>query len=228
MNIEGLTSRINDWGLLRTLYWYFMTLVQQVFCFRIHHVFINPRLSGKVVIPLRPGYAHRDVSPAELIPYAAGSDELGEELDSKLLNEFSERGDVCVASFFGEELVGFSFSSTTRAPVTPQLEVIVPPGFRYGYKSWTHPDHRRKKLSLGRTETKRSRELISIYYIETHNYPSLLRPYRHPSSRRVHMGYVGWIEFLGRDYPFASRRAKWVGCEFVRRSSTFKRLYTER
>jgi hypothetical protein len=164
----------------------------------------------------------------ELIPYAESADELGEELDPEFLKQSAERGDICIASFFGEELAGFSFSSTSRAPVTSQLEVIVPSGFRYGFKSWTHPNHRRKKLSLGRTEAKGLRELISIYYIETHNYPSLLRPYRYPSDRRVHMGYVGWIELFGNRYPFATRRAKWIGFELVRKGAAFHRLYTER
>jgi hypothetical protein len=226
-DVEGLKERLKDWGPLRTLYWYFMTLVQRISGLRLHHVFLHAGLPGRVPIPLEPGYVHEDVSPVALIPHIGDAEELSQELDPEFLESSCDNGDVCIASFLGNKLVGFDFSSTTRAPVTSQLELVVPPGFYYSYKSWTHPDHRRKKLAAGRIEILRRRDMMAVYYVETHNYPSLLRPYRYPSARRIHMGYAGWIEVLGREYPFATRKAKWLGFEFIKKGATFKRLYTE-
>ena len=133
-------------------------------------------------------------------------------------------------TFYQGELVAFSFNSRVSAPVTDQLEVIVPEGFRYGYKSWTHVDHRRNNLSrmggwfkqnfADRPFTERS-----ISYIETHNYPSLLHGYRHPNLRQLRMGLVGWATLFGKQIPFSSRRAKWIGFQFQRKDKEYRRQY---
>jgi hypothetical protein len=192
----------------------------------VFHVFING-MPNRIPIPLEEGYVHREISLCELIPFADSEGELAEELTTDFLREATERGDLCVASFFGKELVGFDFASTRRLPATPQLDQIIPPGFLYSYKSWTHPGHRRKKLGLGRIEIQRTQELNYIYAIETHNYPSLLRSYRQPLERRIRMGYAGWIEIRGRQYPFASRRAKWIGFGLARKGEWYDRRIVE-
>src|SRR4030095_2739117 len=95
------------------------------------------------------------------------------------------RGDLCVANFRGEEVVGFAFFSFTRARVTPQLDALVPKGFVYGYKGWTHQDYRRANLTSARVHMRhhwmrQNHSLRGINYVETHNYASLLRHYRPP------------------------------------------------
>ena len=140
------------------------------------------------------------------------------------------RGDIGAANFYAGELVGFGFWSFTRARATDQLDVLVPEGFRYSYKAWTHPDHRRANLASMRIyvrhRTRRTpHEERMIGYTETHNYPSLLHGYRHPSRRSLRMGLCGWFTILGRQIPFSSRRARWVGFEFVRREDQRPRQY---
>lgn len=226
MNLNSVKRRYSEFGLRRTAYWYLMTLLQHSIGLRLHHVFIRHGIPEKTRFRSPPGYSNREVTPDELLGYI-DTGAVSAELSADFLHASAARNDHCVASFFGEELVGFDFSSTTEAPVTSQLEIVVPPGFRYGYKGWTHPDHRRKHLSLLRIEAGYTTELAAMYYIETHNYPSLLRPYRYPVARRLHMGYIGWIEFRGRQYPFATRRARWVGIELQKKGAHKKRLYTE-
>ncbi len=205
-----------------------MSLLNRVFGLRLHHVFVRHGLPDKrpqFTVP--PEYTNRIVPPTELLPFAGEPSADNGHLSEEFLRDSETRRDVCIASFFNDELVGFDFFSTTKAPVTDQLEIIVPPGFNYSYKSWTHPDHRRNHLSTIRIDVGRDPEVTSMYYVETHNYPSLLRPYRYPTTRRQHMGYIGWVEFRGREYPFASRRARWVGIEYQRIGAPKKRLYTE-
>lgn len=141
------------------------------------------------------------------------------------------RGDECAATFYDGDLVAFAFNSRVRTPVNSQIDVLIPEGFRYGYKSWTHQDHRRKNLSrmLGYVRQQganRPYDERGIWYIETHNFPSRLHTYRHPRVRSILMGYGGWFSFFGRYIPFNSRGAKWIGFEFVRNSDNRVRYYS--
>ena len=122
------------------------------------------------------------------------------------------------------------FTTRSRARVSEQLDVLIPPGFRYGYKAWTHEDHRRRHLSKMRghfhfTTVPRPYEERGIWYVETHNYMSLLHSYVHPRQRAMRMGYCGWLTLFGRQIPFNTRAAKWIGFEFVRRSDDGRRQY---
>jgi len=174
-----------------------------------------------------PGYETRLGKREDFLPYV---DKLTTDLTEAFINTAFANNDESHVTFYQGELVAFSFNSRVAAPVTEQLEVIVPDGFRYGYKSWTHTDHRRNNLwrmggwfkqnFAGRPFAERS-----ISYIETHNYASLLHSYRHPNLRLLHMGLVGCFTTFGKQYPFATRRAKWIGFQFQRKDKQYRRQY---
>ncbi len=223
--ISSFVERARYLGARRALYAALMNMLARLIGLHLHHVFINQGIASDGQFVSNPAYVNRMVGFDELRSYAGRV----EGLDDEFLDFAETNGDVCAASFFGDELVGYDFSSSKRARVNEQLDILVPYGFSYGYKGWTHPDHRRHKLSLARIELKRDKRLgAGIYYIETHNYPSLMRPYRYPAARRLHMGYIGWVEIFGRLIPFATRRARWIGLEFVVRDDDGHRLYIER
>ena len=196
---------------------------------RVHYVNVGADLKeivGEEMPPCPKGYETRVVTLEDLMQHAgrvAG-------LTAEFLEQAFERGDICVANFLGDDLVGFSFSSFTRVRVTAQIDAIVPAGFRYGYKAWTHPGHRKANLSKMRGYVRRKclprmHEQRSIHYIETHNYPSLLHGYRHPRERALRMGFSGWVTVFGRQIPFNTRRARWIGFEFVRNHDHRRRQY---
>jgi hypothetical protein len=222
-------QRLRDWGLRRTLYWYLMHALSK-FGIRLHYVRVGADMREFLATEVAPetpqGYDTRVVGIDELLPFAG----VVPDLDREFLVAALQRGDVCTANFFNRELVGFSFSTLERARVSAQLDVLVPDGFRYSYKAWTHPDHRRHNLSRARGYVRRQtlkwgHEVRSISYIETHNYPSLLHSYRHPRDRSLPMGFCGWFTLFGRQIPFNSRRAKWIGFEFVRKGDDGRRQY---
>jgi hypothetical protein len=114
--------------------------------------------------------------------------------------------------------------------VTAQLDALVPRGFQYVYKGWTHPDYRRANLTSARMRVRRNalreeRAPRGIRYIETHNYASLLHGYRAPADRDLPMGFCGSFTFFGREIPFNSRRARWIGFELVRKADAGTRQY---
>jgi hypothetical protein len=172
------------------------------------------------------GYETRVVGLEDMLPFAGSVP----DLSSEFLKEAFSRGDECAANFYDGRLVGFGYVCRSRSRATEQLDVLIPPGFRYGYKEWTHAEHRRRNLSDMRghvrfTTLPRPYEERSISYVETHNYASLLHGYTHPRSRGLRMGFVGWFNLFGRQFPFSSRRARWVGLEIVRKSDDGRRQY---
>lgn len=227
--VSNLVARLRQWGLARTVYFYVMATLRRMFGLQLAYVRITPdRMGGwfdKQYSP--PEYETRPVDYDDLAPYA---DLPGYDLSTDFLTRAFSPGCECAANFYGGELVGYGFITRARAPVTEQLDVVVPHGFRYGYKSWTHQDHRRKNLSgmrayVRRTEFNRPVAERGIDYVETHNYPSLLHGYQHPADRSIYMGFVGCIRLFGREVPFATRRAKWIGFRWVRKQDDGKIQY---
>lgn len=226
--LANFAKRKRDWGFKRALHWEVMNALS-IFGLRVHYVIVPTdigRIVGEEKPDVPPGYETRVVGREELLAFVGRVP----DLDAEFLDIAFGRGDICVANFHGTELVGFAFLSYTRARATDQLDVLVPQGFRYPYKAWTHPDHRRAKLSQIRGYVSREtfqfkHDLRSINYIETHNYASLLHGYRHPRERNLNMGLCGWVTVFGRQIPFNSRRARWIGFEMVRRDEQRQRQY---
>jgi hypothetical protein len=226
--IHNIQMRCRQWGWRRALHWELMHALATLGV-RVHYVMVGADLReivGEEEPESSRNYQTRVVQATELEPFI----DRVPDLDREFLQTAERRGDVCTANFYNGELVGYSFSSFGRARVTAQLDALVPAGFRYGYKSWTHPDHRRSNLSRMRGYVRRRTRAPdhaerSISYIETHNYASLLHSYRHPSMRSLRMGFCGWITVFGRQIPFNSRRARWIGFEFIRKQDSGARQY---
>jgi len=226
--LANFKTRKRDWGLRRALHWEHMNLLSKLGV-RVHYVDVGANIReiiGEETPTVPPGYETRLVGLDDLLPFAGRVPDLSREF----LHTAFGRGDIGAANFYGGDLVGYAFWSFTRARVTDQLDVIVPNGFRYSYKAWTHADHRRANLSSHRSYVRRqtrraSHEERMISLAETHNYPSLLHGYRHPRLRSLRMGFCGWITVFGRQIPFTSRRARWIGLEIVRNDDQRPRQY---
>lgn len=228
-HIRGFRERIQDWGLKRALYWQVMHTLSKYLGFDIHYVNIGgDRLDLRDPEPpeVPPGYVTKLGCKKDFLPFVGKV----EFLDHEFVESAFARGDECSLTLYHDQLVSYCFISRVRARMSPQLEVIVPKGFRYIYKAWTHADHRRKNLSrIGgfyRTSfAQRPFTERSIGCVATHNYPSRLHSYLNPRERGIRMGYVGWFTLFGRQYPFNSRKAKWVGFVVIRKDDARVRQY---
>ncbi len=226
--IANFNGRRREWGLGRALHWEVMSGLSRL-GIHVHYVNVESDLQqivGEERPDVSPDYDTRVIGLEEMLPFA----DRVSGLSRPHLETAFGRGDRCTANFFRGELVGYSFSCYTRARVNDQLDVLVPEGFRYGYKAWTHPDHRRAHLSRMRVYVRRrthplDRDKRTIGYIETHNYPSLLHGYRRPDVRKIRMGFSGWITIAGRQIPFNTRQARRIGFEFVRKDDVRRRQY---
>jgi len=171
-------------------------------------------------------YPTRCLGPRELIPYVRPDNGLSEEF----LLRAQEKGDQCVATFHGGEVVSYGFDSFTRTTVNDQLDIDIPHGLLYGYKGWTHEDFRRRGMSHfhGKAKFQRYgfRREKSVWYVDYNNYASLLNNrYTPPDQRPLYLGTIGWINVGGRKYPFNSRRARWLGVVFIRKDRPSQRTY---
>ena len=228
LKFTNFKTRRRDWGVKRALYWELMHALSKIGV-RLHYVRVLAgmlEIEGEEKPEVPPGYEARMVALAEMLPYADSTFGLSRDY----LHTAFQRGDRCTANFYHGELVGYSFNAYARARASEQLDVLVPGGFRYSYKAWTHPDHRRVNLSRIRAYTRRAmlphdHNQRAISFVETHNYPSLLHGYRHPRLRGLPMGFCGWITIFGRQIPFTSRRARWIGFELVRNDDDRRRQY---
>ena len=143
-------------------------------------------------------------------------------LSKDFLSSVVERNDFFLGIFHGEEMVGYRFASFSDVQVTKELTLVVPDGFRYSYKAWVHPDHRKiglSKASAWAFEDMLPLEFTScrwIWYADKSNFPSRLRRRQHPNHRPLRMGFVGWFSWFPIPDPFTSRRAKWVGTKLIR------------
>lgn len=211
-----------QWGWRRSVYWHVMHWLATRALFRIHYVSIGAdrpalRMIYRAALDVPDGYTVRWGTREDFLP-AIGT---LPDVDQQFVDDAFGRGDECVVVYYRDELVNYCFGTRAWARVSEQLRVVVPKGFRYIYKAWTHPDHRRKHLSALNAQFRNlTREAPfeerSISYVETHNYPSLLNTGRHPSERGIRCGLVGWFTVFGRQIPFSSRHAKWIGFEFSR------------
>lgn len=227
--IGEFRQRVQRWGWRRALYWNLMHALTKL-GFHVHYIRISSDRPDLVAPPrpLAPGYEIRLVGYQDLLPFAGAMTGLTEaflEQAFSSLGEVPDYTDECAAAFYDGELVSYAFTTRTRAPVTDQIDILVPKGFRYSYKSWTHPDHRRQHLSrtmthLKWTRSNRPHQERGVSYIETHNYASLLRSHRSISDRAIPMGFAGWFTLFGRQIPWNSRKARWLGCEMVRKEDT--------
>lgn len=216
MMFKTYSEKRTEWGHNRLLQWYAwrtLKLIGIVPC----QVYVESSVPADQHISIPSDYSIRQMTPTGLIPYTGKN-----TLDAEFLQQAEQRGDYCAAIFQGDELVGYRFASCTRAPVTPQLDIIIPQGFSYGYKAWIKSEHRRKhldKAAANMIDLVISRETgrRSIWYIEKGNFPSRMSGYKHPSERPLRMGTCGWLTVFGRQIPFNSRTARWVGIRIVQK-----------
>jgi len=230
MNFKDKLERFSQhrrlWGTTRALNFFLGGLLQRLGV-SINYVFVGAddglRKAQAPEIP--PGYETRLGTYQDFVDF----DGEGYDYDLSAVERYFANGDRCAVTFCDGAMVGYRFNTIVEAPVTEQLSVRVPDGFIYAYKAWIHAKHRRKNLDsravwvINQSRPADCRER-DIWYIATHNYPSLLHGYVNPKARSLRMGLVGWVTLFGKQLPFSSRGAKWLGFEF-HRHGTFPRQY---
>ena len=202
-----------QWGFLRAIWSGLMHLVRRWFVLcRISRRRIdpNPKLSD-----LGDGLVMRRASREDLLN-AVDNDP--HQFDLAFVDEALARGDICIGAFHGSEMVAWAWASFHKAPHDDGLWVHVEPPNNYGYKWFTKPAYRGKRiigtLTLFRDKiAAESGCTHNMGFIETHNYASLHGSKRLGSQR---VGYAGYFKLFGKAYPFRTPGVAKHGFRFVR------------
>jgi len=177
--------------------------------------------------PIQHASEHLSAS-AEFTTRIATEDDLAQacsEMSDQLSQDFVDaafmRGDICCAVFKGPRMVCFQWSSFATAPVAQGLWVEFNKRYRYGYKTFTRPEYRGRRLSgmVNRFDDAQCNArgcTHTISYVETHNYASLAFGERLGNQR---VGYAGYVRLFNRTYPFRTTGVKRHGFRFYRRES---------
>jgi len=210
-SIREFKRTVDRWGLFRLLWAAFMHRVSPwlTLC-QVQTRRNAPREETSVTEgSLRIGLAARD----DLYRAVA---EMPDQLDADFVESALARGDICAAAFDDSRIVSFQWASFTTARVNDRLSVKFTEPFRYGYKGFTDPAYRGRRiarevmlfcdsecLARGYTHT--------IVYVETHNYASIANLDR-LGNRCI--GYTGYFKVGRRYFPFRTPGAKRCGFRF--------------
>ncbi|MEQ8204865.1 MAG: hypothetical protein RIA65_01725 [Woeseia sp.] len=210
MNRKKLALYLSHYGYIRTLRVYSHRALQRIIDFDIMRVeTTSGEATGSSVVE---PYVTRQVTADE---YRNGLQLLGAEHDRS--NAF-DRGDRCFANLFESQLVGYQFYAARSTTVRGGLEFEFPDSMTYAYASFTHEDHRGKKLARSRANARRYADQAEgvqrkvIWYISVDNLPSLA------VSRRLdaeHLGYVGYVKIGRRFFCYASPACKRAGVSLL-------------
>lgn len=145
---------------------------------------------------------------------------LCEEFKGKDFRWLFARGDVCVASIYSGEVVGYDFYATQATPVREGLVFVPPEGFWYAYTSRTASSHRGSRLARHRWRVARElRGRLSgsdtslIWWVDVLNLESRAAN-RSTGTTSVLRGYAGFARVRARWICFASPGCKRLGARF--------------
>ncbi len=173
--------------------------------------------------PVLPGGIElRILRPRELLE-AAADPEL--RLDPDFVRAALARGDMAFGAFEGERLVGYSWRSFTAAPHFEGLWAGVARPYFCGYKAFTRPSHRGRRIHVAVALYSDSFLLERGYtaevgLVDLSNFASL-RTAKVLGRRRI--GYAGYVKLFGRCIPFRTPAVKKIGLELFERDSVTPR-----
>jgi hypothetical protein len=181
--LARLKTNLARWGLMKTVWAAIMVRLKPWVMLSQVHIRKNQQ---EHKAPTHDGITIRLADYAELV---RASESMPDQISLAFIQSSLSRGDICAGAFADTTMVGFQWASFTTAMVNDELWVKFNEPYRYGYKGYTRPEYRgrrliqsvlrcadRECLARGRTHT--------ISYIETHNYPSL----KHNKQRMGNQG----------------------------------------
>jgi len=215
MNFSTIPAAIRmskRWGLLRTLYFYFVRFCEKFLRLNgsLNLIFSTPLADEKEDDSDIPNPS-KVLTDAEVKAYSRDNPAL--DMPPMMVAEALARGDYCVGTIVDGELVSYAWRSFTGAPDSDKMWISVGPNSSYNYKAFTLPEFRGKHLAERRkycgNEQLRQRGIYSKQSaIASTNYSSLAGTKRGDSR---HIGYVAHFQLFGRIFLFHSPGVKREG-----------------
>jgi hypothetical protein len=164
-------------------------------------------------------YSFREISTLEQATFAR---DLSLRLAKDFVDKANKRGDVCIGAFFGNQLVAYRwYAISGLAPYEENIWIRnTDPRQAYGYKMFTVPRHRGRRLQLYTMIYGDARMLergftYAMNYVAAHNFSSRRGLSRIREKKLV--GIVGCVRLLGHDFIVRTPSLKQYGFQFERR-----------
>lgn len=223
MKFANLLSDYRRWGLARAFFIRVMSGLDRYAGLHLYRVFVRPLTRSHPPMDAHPRISISMARPEELYKAAEDPDL---DLAAEFVTDALARGDRAFAAFDGEDLVAYTWRTSTAAPHADGLWVKVVAPYCYGYKAFTRESHRGRHLSgamsffsdaygLERGST------THVGFVELSNYASLAVE---KTKRTQAAGYVGYANCFGRIIPFRSPAARKVGLELFLKAGKLPRL----
>lgn len=213
MQFENLRQDIRRWGLTKSLYLRVMRRLEKYLSFRLFVV------STRAFDPSAP----HDVIPDDCAVRVLREQELVQlsrnpelDLSQDFIAKASARGDICFGYLERGALVSYCWAGHKPTPAEAGLWVRFGEGHSYGYKALTLASHRGRHLQeclmhlADRWLTSHGYR-YNINYIHGLNLPSIVANRRYGDQP---IGYVGYVRWFGRTFPFRSPGVKAGGFGF--------------
>jgi len=210
MTRETFALHVKRSGILRTAFAYTVRMFRRIVDFDLMLVesAVGAATDSTVVEP----YVTRQISEDE---FRQEIQWLGEGHDRPGAFDHDGR---CFGNFLDSRLVGYQFYANRITMIRPGLAFGIPDALTYAYGSFTHPDHRGRRLAKSRANARRLSDRAQgierevVWYVSVGNLSS------RAANRRIQLnliGYVGYIKIGGRFYCYASPGCKRTGLTLI-------------
>lgn len=215
MSLQTFRVSVGRHGILRTLRRSLFGLARRVVDFEICRVEFSTgeAYSWPDVI----GYETRMVSATEEF-----HQHLCEELRLVDYRWAFARGDVCSASFRGQDLVGYTFYTTLPTRARDGIAFAFPAQrYMYVFASATAPSHRGKRLEQDRWKIAQrhrialtGKDQLLVWYVNVTNLEILATSKAVGTTFKL-LGYIAYAKIGGRYRFFSSPKCRRAGIGFV-------------
>jgi hypothetical protein len=212
MNLDNLLADVRRWGWMRSLCIRVTIRLQRYTGLHIYRVGVRTLVRHPPAYELPSGITLRVAQPEELMK-AADDPQL--DLTPDFIRGALARGDVAFGAFDGECLIGYSWRTFTAFPHSDGVWARVDRPYFFGYKAFTRPSFRGKRIHAAVALFSDSYllergYLAEVGLIDIANFASL-RLARYLHRRRI--GYAGYVKWFGRVLPFRTPAVKRIGVE---------------
>lgn len=215
MNRLVIKEYVRRHGLPATLFHYGFSAVRKVTSCSILRVFTadeQPVGDGQV-----PGYVTRELTLEDL------ESESLDPHNTQDVRSALQRGHRCFANLVDRTIVGHTLYASRTGPSWDGHELVIPAGFDYAYHSYTDPEHRGKRLTLARADTRKHTDRRNrvrrptLWYVAVDNHASLASHTGGLRERKV--GYLAYLRVGGRYLLGASRGCRDLGISLSTQTS---------
>jgi hypothetical protein len=212
MKIDNLRADAERWGWTRSLLVRLMSRLQRHAGLHVYRVGVRPLVRQRPEPNLPRGITLRVAQPEDLLG-AAADPEL--EMPADFVRAALHRGDMAFGAFEGDRLVGYSWRTFSAAPDVDGLWIRVDRPYFCGYRAFTRPSHRGRRIHAAIALFSDGHLLERGYaaevgFVAITNLASLAVA-RFLGRQRI--GYAGYLKLFGRCIRFRTPAVRKIGAE---------------